>query len=118
MEEKSYADLVVLCQFLSGPASSQVGIGIGIMRGDILGGVISFLGFTLPSVIALTMFALLLDTFGIEDAGWVSGLKIVAVVVVAHALSGMTKNLTPDIQRKTIALVVTLHLIHKLALSY
>ncbi len=111
MDEKSYADLVALCQFLPGPASSQVGIGIGVMRGGVIGGIISFLGFTLPSVIALIIFASLLHTFGIENAGWISGLKIVAVVVVAHAVLGMAKKLTPDLQRKTIALfalVVTL----------
>lgn len=111
MDEKSYADLVALCQFLPGPTSSQVGIGIGIMRGGIVGGIISFIGFTLPSVIALIMFALFLNTFGIEESGWINGLKIVAVVVVAHAIIGMAKNLTPDLQRKTIALaaiVITL----------
>src|SRR5699024_7001120 len=85
MGEKSYADLVALCQFLPGPASSQVGIGLGIVRGGVMGGIISFLGFTLPSVIALIIFASLLHTFGIEDACWINGLKIVAVVVVAHA---------------------------------
>lgn len=111
MDEKGYADLVALCQFLPGPASSQVGIGIGIMRGGIVGGIISFLGFTLPSVIALIIFASLLYTFNIADAGWINGLKIVAVVVVAHAVLGMAKKLTPDLQRKTIALfalIVTL----------
>lgn len=111
MDEKSYADLVALCQFLPGPASSQVGIGIGTIRGGVIGGIISFLGFTLPSVIALIIFASLLHTFGIENAGWINGLKIVAVVVVAHAVLGMAKKLTPDLQRKTIALfalVVTL----------
>ncbi|MBP1970262.1 chromate transporter [Virgibacillus natechei] len=111
MDEKGYADLVALCQFLPGPASSQVGIGIGIMRGGIVGGIISFLGFTLPSVIALIIFASLLHTFNIEDAGWINGLKIVAVVVVAHAVLGMAQKLTPDLQRKTIALfalIVTL----------
>ncbi|WP_373894217.1 chromate efflux transporter [Virgibacillus sp. CBA3643] len=111
MDEKGYADLVALCQFLPGPASSQVGIGIGIMRGGIVGGIISFLGFTLPSVIALIIFASLLHTFNIADAGWINGLKIVAVVVVAHAVLGMAKKLTPDLQRKTIALfalIVTL----------
>ncbi|HLR81252.1 MAG TPA: chromate transporter [Bacillota bacterium] len=111
MDEKSYADLVALCQFLPGPASSQVGIGIGVMRGGIVGGIVSFIGFTLPSVIALILFASLLQTYGIEDAGWISGLKIVAVVVVAHAVLGMAKRLTPDLHRKTIALfalVVTL----------
>ncbi len=104
MDEKSYADLVALCQFLPGPASSQVGIGIGVMRAGVLGGIVSFLGFTLPSVIALIIFALLLHNFGLTDAGWIHGLKIVAVVVVAHAILGMAKNLTPDIKRKTIAL--------------
>lgn len=111
MDERSYADLVALCQFLPGPASSQVGIGIGVMRAGVLGGIISFLGFTLPSVIALIIFALLLHNFGFEDAGWIHGLKIVAVVVVAHAILGMAKNLTPDLQRRTIALgaiVITL----------
>ncbi len=111
MDEKSYADLVALCQFLPGPASSQVGIGIGVMRAGVLGGILAFIGFTLPSVIVLILFASILDTFDVGTAGWIHGLKIVAVVVVAHAVLGMAKNLTPDITRKTIALfalVVTL----------
>ncbi|KXH78326.1 chromate transporter [Sporosarcina sp. HYO08] len=104
MDEKSYADLVALAQFLPGPASSQVGIGIGVMRAGVLGGIISFIGFTLPSVVALILFALLLEGFDIENAGWIHGLKIVAVAVVAHAILGMAKNLTPDLKRKAIAL--------------
>lgn len=104
LDEKSYADLVALCQFLPGPASSQVGIGIGVMRAGILGGIISFIGFTLPSVLVLILFALFLQNFNIGDAGWVHGLKIVAVVVVAHAILGMANKLTPDLKRKTIAL--------------
>ena len=104
MDEKSYADLIALCQFLPGPASSQVGIGIGVMRGGIIGGILSFLGFTLPSVFALIVFVTLLHTFGVEEAGWISGLKIVAVVVVAHAVLGMAKKFTPDLKRKMIAL--------------
>lgn len=104
MDEKSYADLVALAQFLPGPASSQVGIGIGVMRAGVLGGIISFIGFTLPSVIALILFALLLTGFDIGNAGWIHGLKIVAVAVVAHAIMGMARNLTPDLKRKTIAL--------------
>lgn len=111
MDEKSYADLVALCQFLPGPASSQVGIGIGVMRAGVLGGIVSFIGFTLPSVLALIIFALVLNTMDIGSAGWIHGLKIVAVAVVAHAIMGMAKNLTPDLQRKAIALlalVVTL----------
>lgn len=111
MDEKSYADLVALCQFLPGPASSQVGIGIGVMRAGVLGGITSFIGFTLPSVIALIVFALILQGIDVADAGWIHGLKIVAVAVVAHAILGMAQKLTPDLKRKTlalIALVVTL----------
>jgi len=104
MDEKSYADLVALCQFLPGPASSQVGIGIGVMRGGILGGIVSFIGFTLPSVVGMVIFAIILQGFDLRDAGWIHGLKLVAVAVVAHALVGMAKNLTPDIKRKAIAL--------------
>lgn len=104
MDEKSYADLVALCQFLPGPASSQVGIGIVVMRGGIMGGITAFIGFTMPSVIALIVFALLLQGLNIGDAGWIHGLKIVAVAVVAHAILGMAQKLTPDLQRKAIAL--------------
>ncbi len=104
MDEKSYADLVALCQFLPGPASSQVGIGIGVMRAGVLGGIISFIGFTMPSVVALILFALLLTGFDSGNAGWIHGLKIVAVAVVAQAIIGMAKNLTPDLKRKAIAL--------------
>jgi chromate transporter len=111
LDEKSYADLVALCQFLPGPASSQVGIGIGVMRAGVLGGIVSFIGFTLPSVVALMIFALLLRGFEVGEAGWIHGLKIVAVAVVAHAILGMANNLTPDLKRKALALfalVVTL----------
>jgi chromate transporter len=104
MDEKSYADLVALCQFLPGPASSQVGIGIGVMRAGVLGGIVSFIGFTLPSVIALIIFALILQGLDVADAGWIHGLKIVAVAVVAHAILGMAQKLTPDLNRKAIAL--------------
>lgn len=109
MDEKEYADLVALGQFLPGPASSQVGIGIGVVRAGMFGGLLAFIGFTLPSVIALMLFASFMHTMG--DSGWIHGLKLVAVAIVAHAILGMAKNLTPDIQRKTIALfalVVTL----------
>ncbi|MBD8069889.1 chromate transporter [Bacillus sp. PS06] len=111
MDEKSYADLVALSQFLPGPASSQVGIGIGVMRAGVLGGIVSFLGFTIPSVLALIIFALILQGLDVSDAGWIHGLKIVAVAVVAHAILGMAQKLTPDLKRKAIALlalVVTL----------
>ncbi|KKK33843.1 ChrA protein [Salinicoccus sediminis] len=104
MDEKGYADLVALAQFLPGPASSQVGIGVGLMRGGVLGGLTSFLGFTLPSVIVLIAFALLLTSYDVADAGWIQGLKIVAVAVVAHAVLGMAKKLAPDLKRKAIVL--------------
>lgn len=108
MDERSYADLIALCQFLPGPASSQVGIGIGVMRAGILGGIISFIGFTLPSVLALIAFAIIVQQFNINDTDWIHGLKLVAVAVVAHAILGMAQKLTPDIQRKTIALIAIL----------
>ncbi|WP_215145580.1 chromate efflux transporter [Exiguobacterium qingdaonense] len=103
MDEKAYADLVALCQFLPGPASSQVGIGIGIVRGGILGGITSFIGFTTPSVIALILFALLLSGLDVSDAGWLYGLKVVAVAIVAHAILGMASKLTPNTKTRTIA---------------
>ncbi|WP_017798519.1 chromate transporter [Oceanobacillus kimchii] len=105
MDEKSYADLVALAQFLPGPASSQVGIGIGVMRAGTLGGIVSFIGFTIPSVVALVIFALLMQSFNVGEMGWIHGLKLVAVAIVAHAIIGMATKLTPDLQRKTIALV-------------
>ncbi|TVY02118.1 chromate transporter [Cohnella terricola] len=107
MDERSYADLVALCQFLPGPASSQVGIGIGVIRGGLLGGLIAWLGFTLPSVIALVLFAFLLQGFDIGSAGWIHGLKIVAVAIVAQAIVGMGQKLTPDRNRATIAIIAT-----------
>ncbi|QSF43727.1 chromate transporter [Paenibacillus tianjinensis] len=105
MDERSYADLVALCQFLPGPASSQVGIGIGVVRAGLLGGLVAWLGFTLPSVIALVAFAFLLQGYDIGSAGWIHGLKIVAVAIVAHAILGMGQKLTPDRNRVTIAVI-------------
>ncbi|MCI2255687.1 chromate efflux transporter [Domibacillus sp. PGB-M46] len=104
IDEQSYADLVALCQFIPGPASSQVGIGIGAARGGVIGGLLAFLGFTLPSVIALILFALLLQGGNIAEAGWIHGLKLVAVAVVAHAILGMAEKLAPDLKRKAIVL--------------
>lgn len=105
LDEKSYADLVALCQFLPGPASSQVGIGIGIVRGGLLGGLIAWLGFTLPSVLALIVFALLMDGANLGSSGFIHGLKLVAVAVVAHAILGMGRKLAADRSRATIALL-------------
>lgn len=104
LDDKAYADLVALCQFLPGPASSQVGISIGMLRGGILGGFLSWFGFTMPSVLILALFAMFISG-GAFDTGWIQGLKIVAVAVVAHALLGMGKSLAPDRQRIAIAVL-------------
>ncbi|WP_312876301.1 chromate transporter [Paenibacillus agri] len=104
MDERSYADLVALCQFLPGPASSQVGIGIGLIRAGVLGGLTAWLGFTLPSVLMLLLFAFLLQGFDIGSAGWIHGLKIVAVAIVAQAILGMGQKLASDRNRATIAI--------------
>ena len=103
MDERSYADLVALCQFLPGPASSQVGIGIGIARAGLLGGLAAWLGFTLPSFILLVAFAFFLQGYDVGSAGWIHGLKIVAVVIVAHAVYAMGQKLASDRGRATVA---------------
>ncbi|WP_077305541.1 chromate efflux transporter [Terribacillus halophilus] len=118
LDERAYANLVALSQFLPGPASSQVGIGIGIVRGGLIGGIISFLGFTLPSVLALILFAIFIGQTNITDAGWIQGLKLAAVAVVAHAVLSMSKKLTTNLQAKAIALgalVLTLLWSHQLS---
>jgi len=118
LDDKSFADLIALCQFLPGPASSQVGISIGMVRGGIIGGICSWIGFTLPSVIALVIFALAINGTSIEGASWVSGLKLVAVAVVAHAIMNMGKKLTPDLPRITIAMITAFILLfYQTALS-
>lgn len=112
MDEESYAELVALSQILPGPASSQVGIGIGVIRAGLLGGMVAWLGFTLPSVIMLVLFAFLLKGLDIGNAGWIHGLKIVAVAVVAQAVFSMGQKLAPDRTRATLAiLAMTLTLI-------
>lgn len=105
IDERSYADLVALCQFLPGPASSQVSIGIGMLRAGLLGGLMAWIGFTLPSALALVLFALGLRAVDVSDAGWLHGLKIVAVAVVAQAVWGMARTLAPDRPRATIAIL-------------
>ena len=92
--DKQYADLVALCQFLPGPASSQVGMAIGLQRAGYLGMFFAWVGFTLPSVLLMVAFALGVAQLGdISEAGWLLGLKAAAVAVVAQAVYGMTKNL-------------------------
>lgn len=104
IDEKGYADLVALCQFLPGPASSQVGMGIGLIRGGVVGAIISFIGFTLPSSLLLIMFALLATTYDLTDAGFIHGLKLVAVAIVADAVLGMGMKLA--VGRKRLSLML------------
>jgi chromate transporter len=108
LDEQTYADLVALCQFLPGPASSQVGIAVGIIRAGLLGGLAAWVGFTLPSAAALVAFGLGLQAVGVADAGWLHGLKVVAVAVVAQAVWGMARTLCPDRARATIAILAAL----------
>lgn len=105
LDEHSYADLVALCQFLPGPASSQVGMALGLSRAGLWGALAAWLGFTLPSAILLVAFALGVTATGtLEHPGWLHGLKIVAVAVVAQAVLGMARTLTPDRPRAALAL--------------
>ncbi len=92
LTDEEYADLVALSQFLPGPASSQVGMGIGLIRGGVLGSIVSFIGFTMPSVLLLILFAAFYVHTDIET-GWIQGLKLVAVAIVAHAIIDMAKKL-------------------------
>ncbi len=109
IDEQSYADLVALCQFLPGPASSQVGIAIGIARARLLGGIAAWIGFTLPSALALIAFAFGIGAFAsAADTGWLHGLKVVAVAVVAQAVWGMARSLCPDRERATIAILASI----------
>ncbi|WP_438447765.1 chromate efflux transporter [Gorillibacterium sp. sgz5001074] len=107
LDDGAYADLVALCQFLPGPASSQVGIGIGLLRAGLPGALAAWVGFTLPSVLLLALFALLFRSYDLAGAGWIHGLKLAAVVVVAQAVWGMGKSLAPDRSRATIALAAS-----------
>jgi chromate transporter len=106
IDEAGYADLVALCQFLPGPASSQVGFALGLLRAGPLGALAAWTAFTLPSAILLLLFAMVAASIeGPVGTGLLHGLKIVAVAVVAQAVWGMAKNLAPDRQRASIALV-------------
>lgn len=106
LDEPTYADLVALCQLLPGPASSKVGFAVGIHRAGLLGGLAAWAGFTMPSAIALVLFAYGLAAFGdVSGTGWLHGLKVVAVAVVALAVWGMARSLTPDRTRVTLAIL-------------
>jgi chromate transporter len=107
--ERAYADLVALCQFLPGPASSQVGIGIGLAKGGLPGAVAAWIGFTAPSALALILFGLGVASYGeILNAGVLHGLKVVAVAVVAQAVWGMARGLCPDAPRATMAVIAAI----------
>jgi chromate transporter len=108
VDEKTYADLVALCQFLPGPASSEVGIAIGIFRAGLLGGLAAWVGFTVPSALALVIFGLGIQGLDLSGAGWLHGLKVAAVAVVAQAVWGMARALCPDRERATIAILAAL----------
>ncbi|WP_297297637.1 chromate efflux transporter [uncultured Methylovirgula sp.] len=109
LDEHSYADLVGLCQFLPGPASSQVGFSLGLMRAGYLGGLAAWIGFTLPSAAALVGFAYGASALaGPIGSGLLHGLKLVAVAIVAQAVWGMARTLCPDRQRASIAVVAAL----------
>ncbi len=106
LDEATFADLVALCQFLPGPASSQVGFSLGVLRGGgLLGGLAAWFAFTMPSAIVMFAFAELAGHFtGTLAQGFLHGLKLVAVAVVSQAIWGMSKSLTPDRPRGAIAL--------------
>ena len=109
IDEQSYAELVALCQSLPGPTSSMVGTAIGLVRAGLPGGLLAWLGFTLPSALALVTFAYGVAAFGVASgAGWLHGLKVVAVAVVAQAVWGMARTLCPDRERATLAILTAI----------
>jgi chromate transporter len=109
VDEARYTDLVALCQFLPGPASSQIGFSLGLIRAGYWGGLAAWTGFTLPSAVLLTAFA-----YGAEELGGplgqgvIHGLKLVAVAIVAQAVWGMARSFCPDRQRAAIACIAAL----------
>lgn len=112
LSDARYADLVALCQFAPGPASSQVGMGIGMALGGIRGSLVAWLGFTMPSAIVLAILGMAFVGFDLGSVeGIIRGLKLVAVGVVAHALLGMARSLCPDIPRAAMAVVAAIIMI-------
>lgn len=111
LSEELYGDLVALCQFLPGPASSQVGIAVGTYRGGLPGGLLAWAGFTLPSALALVLAFYGLQKIDPQQLKWIQGLKIVAVAVVAHAVWSMAVKLAPDKERASIAITSAISLL-------
>ena len=109
LSKADYTDIIALCQFLPGPASSQAGIILGLLRAGLPGGLAAWLGFTTPSALALFLFGYGVGNLtDISHVAWLHGLKIVAVAVVAQAVWGMARNLCPDRERVTLAIAATL----------
>jgi len=109
VSESSFADLVALCQFMPGPASSQLGMSIGLLRAGPVGLFAAWTGFTLPSALLMLGFAYGVQALGdVSNAAWLKGLKLVAVAVVAQAVWGMARSLAPDRPRATLAVVAAL----------
>ncbi len=104
LDERGFADLLALCQFLPGPASSQFGFAVGFQRGGLVGAVAAWLGFTLPSAVLMLLFAAGVGASPLlAEAGWLRGLKVAAVAVVAQAVWGMGRALCPDLPRLLVA---------------
>ncbi|MEM9683843.1 MAG: chromate efflux transporter, partial [Pseudomonadota bacterium] len=112
IDDAAYADLVALCQFLPGPASSQVGIGVGLLRGGYGGALAAWLGFTAPSALIMIAAAYgVLEFGGVSSSGWIGGLMIAAVAVVAQAVWGMARSLCPDRTRASLAIAAAVALL-------
>src|SRR3989304_3420812 len=109
LDDEAYADLVALCQFTPGPASSKIGIALGASRAGVAGGLAAWLGFTLPSALIMIAFGYGLQLMhGATEAGWLHGLKIAAVAVVTQAVWGMGRQLCPDRLRASFAILAAL----------
>ncbi len=109
LDDRGYSDLVALCQFLPGPASSQVGMALGLGRAGWPALLAAWAGFTLPSAIALILFALGMARYqNLADSGWVHGLEVAAVAIVAQAVWGMARSLCPDRPRAALAILAAL----------
>ncbi|WP_066131295.1 chromate efflux transporter [Bordetella ansorpii] len=109
LDDRSYSDLVALCQFLPGPASSQVGFALGLGRAGWLGALAAWAGFTLPSALLLVLFAFGIEHWaGLAASGLAHGLKVAAVAIVAQAVWGMSRSLCPDRMRAGIGIAAAL----------
>jgi chromate transporter len=103
VSEATFADVVALCQFLPGPASSQVSLVLGTLRSGLLGGLLGWMAFTLPSALLMIGFAYSVHAFNLTSLGWLRGLKVAAVAVVAQAVWLMARKLCPDVPRLALA---------------